>query len=66
MSALLKAIFQPKDGTRERVREQIANSQEAMKRAANRFESTVSELLDRNDRLTGRIGRRGDDEDDSY
>lgn len=65
MSALLKAIFQPKDGTRERVKEAMAVSQEKMARAANRFETVVGELLDRNDRLTGRTGQ-GEHEEDHH
>lgn len=66
MSALLKAIFQPKDGTRERVKQAMAVSQDKMERASARFESTVRELLERNDEVTGRAGRvagRHDDDD---
>lgn len=63
MTALLKAIFQPKDGTRERVKDAIADSREKMQLAANRFESTVRELLDRNDEVTGRTGRRNHEDD---
>lgn len=63
MSALLKAIFQPKDGTRERVKEAVASSREKMQGAANRFEIVVKEMLDRNDKLTGRAGQNHDEED---
>lgn len=62
MSAFLKAIFQPKDGTRERVKEAMAVSQEQTKRAVNRFETVIGELLVRNDHLTG----RGRDEEDIH
>lgn len=63
MNGLLKAIFQPKDGTRERVKEAMASSQTKMTLAANRFETVVKEMLDRNDQVTGRAGRNRDEED---
>jgi hypothetical protein len=54
MVALLKAIFQPKDGTRQRVKEEVMSSRRKVEYAASQFELTIRELLDRNDRLTGR------------
>ena len=54
MIGILKAIFRPKDGTRQKVVDDVAESRAQVDRAANRFEATVSEMIRRNDQLTGR------------
>lgn len=54
MTGFLCAIFRPKDGSRRKVEAEVAASSEKVRRAANRFEETVKELIDRNDNLTGR------------
>ena len=54
MSALLKAIFSPNDGTRRDVHAKVVASRVRVERAANRLEVTIREMMDRNDRLTGR------------
>lgn len=66
MNALLKAIIQPKDGTRERVREAIATSQAKMEHASNRLDTIIKDMLDRNDQLTGRRGPEKYDEEDYH
>lgn len=54
MTGILKSIFSPKDGSRQKVREEVVTSRERVETAANRFEETIRDLLDRNDKLTGR------------
>lgn len=54
MTGILKSIFYPHDGSRKRVREEVASSRENVERAVNRFEDTIKGLMDRNDKLTGR------------
>lgn len=54
IKGILKAIFHPKDGTRQRVVDDVAESRAQVELAANRFEATVSEMIRRNDKLTGR------------
>lgn len=55
MPGILKSIFHPRDGSRKQVEKDVASSRVDVEKAVNRFETTISELLDRNDRLTGRI-----------
>lgn len=54
MAGILKTIFQPHDGSRRRVRDEVESSRQEVERAATRFEETVSDLLKRNDTMTGR------------
>lgn len=54
MPGILKSIFYPHDGSRQKVREEVASSRESVEKAVNRFEETVRDLMDRNDKLTGR------------
>jgi len=54
MSAVLKSIFAPNDGSRKEVHRKVVESRERVQQAANRVEETIREMLDRNDRLTGR------------
>lgn len=54
MTGLLKSIFAPNDGSRTRVKAEVEASRERVEKAANRFEETVRDLLERNDKLTGR------------
>lgn len=54
MAGILKSIFRPNDGSRKRVHEEVVLSRERVERAANRFEDTIREVLNRNDKLTGR------------
>ena len=54
IKGILKAIFSPKDGSRQRVVDDVAESSALVSKAANRFEETVSEMIRRNDKLTGR------------
>lgn len=55
---LLKMIFRPHDGTREAVKAEVAASVAARESAINRFEQTVQEVLELNDRLTGRANEK--------
>lgn len=57
MTGLLKSIFAPNDGSRKRVQDEVTASRERVEKAANRFEETVRDLLERNDKLTGRDQR---------
>ena len=52
--SLWAMIFKPHDGTRATIREEVASSRVAVQIAASRFEQTVNDLLERNDKLTGR------------
>jgi hypothetical protein len=54
MTGFFKSIFAPNDGTRRKVKEEVAASRERLETAANRFEETVRQLLERNDQVTGR------------
>ncbi len=54
MAGLLKMIFEPNDGTRAAVQEEVARSVAARESATKRFEKTVQEVLELNDRITGR------------
>lgn len=54
MTGILKSIFRPHDGTREKVKREVVASRESVDRAANRFEETIRDLMDHNDKLTGR------------
>ena len=54
MTGLLKSIFAPNDGSRQRVMDEVTASRERVEKAANRFEETVRDLLKRNDDVTGR------------
>lgn len=54
IKGILKAIFSPKDGSRQRVVDDVAESRALVNKAANRFEETVCEMIHRNDKLTGR------------
>ena len=54
MTGILKSIFYPQDGSRKKVREEVASSSEKVQTAINRFEETIQGLMDRNDELTGR------------
>lgn len=54
LKGLWKMITKPHDGTRSAVLAEVVVSRATVQHAANRFETTVQELLDRNDRLTGR------------
>lgn len=51
---LWKMIFKPNDGHRAAVKAEVAESAKARESATNRFEQTVKEVLEINDRLTGR------------
>lgn len=51
---LLQMIFRPNDGTRAAVKAEVAASAAARESAINRFEKTVQEVLELNDRITGR------------
>ena len=57
MTGILKSIFRPNDGTREKVKGEVVASRESVDKAVNRFEETIRDLMDRNDKLTGRRGR---------
>lgn len=59
MSAILKAIFSPNDGTRQAVQDRVVASRVKVEKAASRLEETVRDLLARNDRLTGRTNGNG-------
>lgn len=61
MTGILKSIFRPNDGTREKVKGEVVASRESVDKAVNRFEETIRDLMDRNDKLTGRANpsRRG-------
>lgn len=52
--SLWKTIFRPHDGTRAAIREEVEASKKARESATTRFEQTVREVLEINDRLTGR------------
>lgn len=52
--SLLSAIMRPHDGTRKKVAQQVAESVAKRETARSRFEDTVRELLEVNDRLTGK------------
>ena len=54
IKGILKAIFSPKDGSRQSVVDDVAESRARVSEAANRFEETVCEMIHRNDKLTGR------------
>lgn len=54
MAGLLKMIFKTNDGTRAAVQEEVARSVAARESATKRFEKTVQEVLELNDRITGR------------
>lgn len=54
MPGIMKMIFKPHDGTRERVRKEVASSRENVEKAVLRFEETVRGLMDHNDKVTGR------------
>lgn len=54
---LLRRIFNPHDGSRRAVAAQVIRARENVEKAANRLESVVSDLLDENDRITGRKPR---------
>ncbi len=54
MTGILKSIFAPHDGSRQVVMNQVTESREGVERAATRFEDTIRDLMDKNDRLTGR------------
>jgi hypothetical protein len=51
---ILRAIFRPRDGSREKVRKEVVSSRVNVERAVSRFEETITGLLDRNDELIGR------------
>ena len=53
-NSLWDMIFRPHDGTRTAIKEEVAASRSAVQVAASRFEQTVTDLLERNDKLTGR------------
>lgn len=52
--SLFSAILRPHDGTRRKVTQAVATSAAQRETARSRFEDTVRELLEVNDRLTGR------------
>lgn len=54
MPGILNSIFRPQDGSRQKVREEVASSRQSVEKAVNRFEETIRDLMDRNDKLTGR------------
>ena len=54
MTGILKSIFRPNDGTREKVKGEVVASRKSVDKAVNRFEETIRDLMDRNDKLTGR------------
>jgi hypothetical protein len=54
MTGIWKSIFKPNDGTREKVKGEVVASRESVDKAVNRFEETIRDLMDRNDKLTGR------------
>ena len=54
MNKFWKEIFNPRDGSREKVKGEVLLSRQNVERAVNRFEDTIRELLDENDKLTGR------------
>lgn len=54
MPGILKSIFYPHDGSRQKVRKEVSSSRERVEKAANRFEETIRDLMDQNDKLTGR------------
>lgn len=53
MTGLWKSIF-GKDDVQAHVRERSIESTEAVKKAANRLEETIRDVLLRNDNITGR------------
>lgn len=54
MTGLLKMILRPNDGRRRTITEEVQESIQQRKTASSRFEETVRELLEVNDRITGR------------
>lgn len=54
MPGLLKTIFHPHDGTRRKVQQEVVKSRVDVQKASNRLEETIRDLLDSNDKLTGR------------
>lgn len=65
MRDILRAVFRPHDGSRRAMTEAVTAGREDMERArdrldrivSNRLGDTIGEMLDQNDRLTGRSGR---------
>lgn len=50
-----KTIVNLRDGSRERIKREVAESAIGREQAASRLEDTIRELLETNDRVTGRI-----------
>lgn len=50
-----KTMFNLRDGRRERVKQAVAESAVQREIAASRLEDTIRELLETNDRVTGRV-----------
>lgn len=63
MAGMIKAIFAPHDGSRQRVLEATAAARNEAYGAMNRLEETVSDLLKRNDDLRfKRVKRNAEDQ----
>lgn len=54
LTDILRSIFKPNDGSRQKILAEVTASREMVEEKANRFEGTIRELLERNDVLTGR------------
>lgn len=54
MGNFWKMIFNPHDGTRREALAEVTASRVKLESSASRLEETIAELLDRNDKLTGR------------
>jgi hypothetical protein len=54
LARLWKMIVHPSDGTREKVKAAVERSTLDRQIARSRFEDTIRELLEVNDRVTGR------------
>lgn len=51
---IFQRIFNPYDGSRRAVVARVIEARKDVERAANRLEVVVADLLDENDRITGR------------
>lgn len=54
MAGVLAKIFSPNDGSRAAIEKRVVASTQQVEAAANRLKDTVRELLDENDKVTGR------------
>lgn len=55
MPGILAKIFRPNDGSRKQVAAAVVTSRKHVEYEASRLKETIRELMDTNDRLTGRL-----------